>query len=602
MIKICNSNLEVEARIELDFRLFGNLAETNFDKNMFQVARGIFSTGRNVLAVKNGNTDNSDILFYLICEQDSLPLPQNGIWFYHTNFEGCNLIEERANLDMGILKGADIFIFQQLDEYSWSIAELIKTTYSDKEVYFCDKWVNLLDPTIYMDIGSIYHHDLMAGKCMYVVSDEKAEKLEVSGMAIGKCHILNLMKYLCWARKRSCYGNLNRDKTILLIDFEIFNNGMGDIVKVVNLFATIAWDRGWYPVANIHDGQYIDHEADNVWDYYFEPLSNISVEEAKESYCVISLRENNLELGHVPTTPLFTRRIGVFDSRIALKSSLIQKFESNLRGMSPTWGGKLLGVAARGSDCARGNITEEMINFVVATCKKALNEKYDAIFLATEEERYYRALTQAVPEERLLSVQQKRVDYDYKNKPYKQIAELLDIPIGERQAWGEKYLFITYCLSKCKDIYYTIETGAIWLAKRWKANRGEQFEYINQIGSRQELIIREMIKYTTFMQSHEKVFVWGVGYLANRMENFFQGYMDKLIFCDRKAENEEMGFLGKKVEPVKKIRESQESTMGVFIMAADYASEIEKELLSWNIDLKNIMKVNRIIAPELGGL
>lgn len=71
--------------------------------------------------------------------------------------------------------------------------------------------------------------------------------------------------------------------------------------------------------------------------------------------------------------------------------------------------------------------------------------------------------------EKLLSVDQKRVSYDYKNQEYIQIKDLLAIQDGK--AVGRNYLAVIHCLSICDSLLFNIECGAAQLAECWNNNK-----------------------------------------------------------------------------------------------------------------------------------
>ena len=82
--------------------------------------------------------------------------------------------------------------------------------------------------------------------------------------------------------------------------------GLAYIVRTVCIYSIMAYERGWIPVVNLTgDNMYIDSCNDNMWEQYFKPVSNISVEEALKSKNVICIRNNHLDCRAIWINPFF---------------------------------------------------------------------------------------------------------------------------------------------------------------------------------------------------------------------------------------------------------------------------------------------------------
>ncbi len=126
----------------------------------------------------------------------------------------------------------------------------------------------------------------------------------------------------------------------------------------------------------------------------------------------------------------------------------------------------MLAVVGRGSDytsslvdgIVRKPITpEEFLEEV----KRLVKEKnFDGIFLATEETRIFNLFKNSELGDRMVSVAQKRIDYEderFKDKLLSDIYAEMD-----RDGYKDTldYLLILYCLSKCDALVATTNCGA----------------------------------------------------------------------------------------------------------------------------------------------
>lgn len=589
MIKICRDTSEIRQGLEIDDVLFKDNAFILFCRDVFRQSREVWENCRTILPVKN---EYGEILFYLKEEPDYVDFGGTKRRFF-TNFDGCDLIQEKELLDTTLLRSVDAFVFYEVEEYTWSITEFLKKVYPEKTIIHLDNYAAMFwqdGVAFYPSISEVPEN---LGKCMYILSDGGWYDGKVPDFVTNIYNSINLMHSLCWARKVSSYGPLNEDKTILLIEFESSKNGMGDIIKTVTAYARMTEERGWYPVVNLTgDNQYLDSPEDNMWEYYFEPLSSITVKEAMCSKRVISLKENKMGMGFA-VTPYMRREISKKEPRIRLRQELVQKFAEKMPELLKHQ--KIMGMIARGSDLI--GYSEQTEEAMIMECDRVMREEaYDGIFLATEESRYWDAFKNFF-QDRLIGIQQKRINYDYAENKFMLVSDLLSIEEGERRAWGEKYLFITYCLSKCETLLYTAPAGTYYLAKKWRETEGKSFKAAYRVGGVNNRIA-ELRKYVHFMQAHTCIVVYGTGYIAEKLYPVLKRFGEKIVFCDKKAAGKEYCFHSMRVISPEALKKSYAGGMGILITAADYCEEIQADLEAAGMPRADIMKVSKVIAPE----
>lgn len=213
-----------------------------------------------------------------------------------------------------------------------------------------------------------------------------------------------------------------------------------------------------------------------MWEYFFEPASKITYENAMQSANVIRASNNYIQLNDTGGNVYFNEcSQEIYSSILSIDNWLfsgIVKLTPTavnlLEGMIPKTfkdNNKILGVICRGTDYsteANKNIGRIHFNasveYMLCVTEKMLKKyNYQYIFLATEDSTYLKLFKDKFGD-KLLYLEQKRVTYDYKNNPYKPVSELLDIKNGKQ--FATQYLAVLYTLSRCDSLISSIYCGA----------------------------------------------------------------------------------------------------------------------------------------------
>lgn len=505
MIKICNDPTVCpkwsESYQGKTFRI---------SENLFQEARDYVYANRETDGVcfPVVNTRGKFMFWIQYSENLVLGIKRNDF----PDYEKC--VSDRERLDFSFLNQYRTFVFPEAEEYSVAIAGLLQKFCPDKRCVFLDKrakyfikgktvrfmpfrgtagrYMELLTRWMQgknQDIGLV---NRMICLLLYRFIKSLDKKHYVCIAATDKeffwpvgsiCNSAKLMYSVLWCRNRKSFGDKNEDKTIVLLDYPCFNEGLVSIVRWTYTHVRWILEKGYTPVVDLHayPNQYLNSEKENMWEYFFEPVSEISVGEAYESRHVISASDNTILLGESKINP-YQEKWGrrnldseAFCKLIRMNSETRQYVESRMPKELP---GNVLGVVMRGTDFrkeAAEKINKEWRKDIVdaetflQACIHYKNKlEYEYIFLATEDAEYFEMFRQAFGD-RLLSVDQKRVSYDYKNQEYVQIKDLLAIQDGK--AAGRNYLAVIHCLSVCDSLLFNIECGAAQLAECWNNNK-----------------------------------------------------------------------------------------------------------------------------------
>lgn len=570
-----------------------------FSNCLFNEARELFQIKEYLCAIKVVSTEEK-FLFYLVNDEDYLSISPERRYAVDVNYGGCNLIEEIDNLDLKIIEKTDYYIFYEIDEYTFAIANLILYKYPNRDIYFMDKnahlfFENACNVKIVPDINEIV--EKTSKRCLFVSNvDRRYDVNPFNDNVVNIFSSIVIMANICWARKRKSYGNNNKDKTILIIDYSksLYLGGMGGINAIISdvlFYANKAKENGWIPIVELKNSQYMSDEVSDSWTCYFEQLSSMTCSEARKSFNVIEGSENGFTW--TPSRILLSPMIDEY--KVQFSDFMKEYFCDNIpHQFSPQ--NKILGVIARGSDLKKATSSKFLIeDFIESVLHKS--SEYDYIFLATEDDDYLRKF-QDVIGEKLFYINQKRISYDFDNKDYKLIASLLDIKNEDRTEFGRKYLLITYLLSKCNSLYTTINCGARQLALRWKEDEYDNDEiYYNKYRDvlKEKFYKKALVQknISEIVNNNEKTIIYGIGKDARNYVYVQEENRKKIIFCDKRAKTEEILFKGIEVISPDKLCDYKDTP--IIVSSTLYGKEIEIELLQLGFNKKNIILIEELI-------
>lgn len=445
--------------------------------------------------------------------------------------EACNPRIE--DLDFTFLQRFDGFIFAEFDEYTFLIAELVHRYIPSARLFFVgedDLWKCFFTTE---EVSVLYDlKDYQVTGCKHVCFIDSNENLQPKYQPGTKClryNSVNVVMSVFWASKVEYMGEENPQEKILLLDYRTGKAGLMDIIKFTYDYVHIAEERGWTPVIKLDamPNQYLLRDGDNMWEYFFRPVSRISVEKAIHSAHVIRASSNYMMLNQ------WDENLYQNETQLQLDKALRQSNIGDFRGIirlnfetereifhrMPVefrCDDNILGVMCRGTDYSekarkkRGvkvwNATPEMMLEATRYYVKKYRIRY--VFLATEEENVYLKFQQAFPE-KLIAIEQKRVRYDAEKNPDASVADLLALKDGRE--FGRTYLAVLYALGKCRYLIASMYCGATMGAFAFTERGFDRYELIND----QSLLRLQMEEAEQdaghpiiFMQMHQSVKGW----------------------------------------------------------------------------------------------
>jgi len=432
---------------------------------------------------------------------------------------------DKESLDFSLLDQYRFFVFTEAEEYSVAIAKLLQRFCPDKRCVFLDKRGKyfIKEKSVWFlpfcGVAGRYMEQLkrwMQGKnqdigffnrviclLLYRMMKYLERKSRVCIVATDKDYFWptdavrnspKLMYSLLWRTNIKSLGSQNKDKTIVLLDYPCYNEGLVSIVKWT--YAHIKWfsEKGYTPVMDLHTlpNQYLNADNENMWEYFFEAVSGIPVKEAYKSANVISAVDNGIILGegkvnpyqekwinHPINTEEFNKIIRVnAETEAYMNAEIPQEIQQ---------GKRVLGVVMRGTGF-RKEVAKEWnkewredvvdADTFLQACNYYKDElKCEYIFLATEDTEYFNMAREALGDT-MLFIDQKRTTYDWINGKYIPFNQAVGLKDGKLA--GRNYLSIIKSLAECSALLFNVNCGAVSMARYWNADR---YEVVRRIES-----------------------------------------------------------------------------------------------------------------------
>ena len=306
------------------------------------------------------------------------------------------------------------------------------------------------------------------------------------------------------------YGDLNSDKIFYVIQrtpgFGLFSN-----LSFVLNHIKIAKDFGFIPIVDmenfpsIYNEKYQILRTMNSWEYYFDQLSNFTLEEVYKSRNVI-ITENTFysrnENFFSNITDL-SALVKILQNEIklkAIKKKLLDYLKKKIINNKKTLGVHFRGTTYKTAGVVYAATINQMINKINEILK---DDRYDQIFLVTEDLKNFNALTSYFGD---------RIVYLNSSLRGKSDLEVWDNYSRKRHRYklGRNILLETFLLSYCEG-YLDIDTNPREVAHALNLNINQK-RYTIDNGHNKSWPIFNHIKYS-----------W---YIKNLLPEKFGGFLD----------------------------------------------------------------------------
>ena len=488
----------------------------------------------------------------------------------------ADLFSQSSRIDETILDRFDTFLFDGMDEYLYRICAYIKRKHPEKQVVFLRE-----EDGIFFEDVKTYKNDAEYGRKATIRSGHKQGNKRTSFSSI------EFMAALLWAANETMCGEELPDRTVLLIEFDPGESGLGDIVKTAVGYTGLASDRGWIPVISLTaPSQYTREPGDNIWEYFFEQPGNMRPEDALRCRHVIRGSDNAFCLGIRSANPLFSMSVPR-----GFRLKLTRYAEERVSGYIPAHfsGAECTAVLYRGSDMAfvhqYERETDSMFSFIDRIRKE--EEPEGQVFLATEDAEVFQAFREHYQDD-LVFVEQIRIKADDVMRG-RMVSEVFMEEYSDMREFGCRYLAVIRCLGRCRRLIYNVDCGALYLVRAFGGldsgaepvcvsdkNVPENDENVMFVGNTEQ-IVSCGTGLAEYLQEHPVSVLYGLGSNAQILYPFFEKFEKTLVFCDRRAKEPGFRFKGNPVIPPEKLAQLAPGT-DVIILATAEAGLIRAEL------------------------
>lgn len=299
--------------------------------------------------------------------------------------------------------------------------------------------------------------------------------------------------YYCLARrnilqKKKSYGSINKDKIIYVIkpDYQDGVEGLLSLIQKQVIYIDYAKRKGYIPFVDWknYKTQYYDGK-NNVWNYFFQPVSNLKEEDVYRSKNVYL---SGWTFKDINPTGVLEADI-FYDSKIEdqsyklLMNNLIfcdevkERVDKEARSLDIQ---NCIGVYVRGTDYIKlrpsGEYIQPDLNLVEKQISKFIDKYHAPVFLVTEDGNIYDVLLKEFGDDI------KVVSYDsfIRNYDGKDVLSKSNVLNDDKKQRGQDYLVKMILLSKCRYLISSITQGSKF---SYALNGGKyEDEYIFNLG------------------------------------------------------------------------------------------------------------------------
>ncbi len=280
------------------------------------------------------------------------------------------------------------------------------------------------------------------------------------------------------------HGESHRDKKLYYITYGVFNGETCGFFGMFNTMLRQLYFADFYnltPVVEWRKTIYSDNEFDNVFEYYFKPVSDISCKDIWNSanvcyamFADTTLVERNIESNQLWSDECISELARMYREYIELNDVVATRTKNDIRELIRD--NKILGVHARGTDAKielYGHPNAIDVNEYISETKEAmLSNKYEKIFLATEDSYIFDAF--------LNEFGDRLIYFDDCIRSEKSAIDLSNENKDGHYQMGYEVLRDAYTLAECNGMIAGIYNVPIF-ARIVKEARQEKWDYLKII-------------------------------------------------------------------------------------------------------------------------
>lgn len=394
-------------------------------------------------------------------------------WEYSASDEG---------LDYSYVDRYQLVIFEELEEYSYHTAMMIRAHNPEVIIAFTDQRASVLleesERMFFADSEEELFEKHPECKELRALRGKKEIRWDVQGVFRNIVSSLEIMTSMYWLKREFYYGPKNPDTTFYLIKQPVKDNGLTALLaNVIGVKQMLRLKRpDFIPVVDMgianDPNQFAGTSGEDVWTMFFKQISPVTLEEVYDSQHVILDQNSNVNLNPYLTEFVFTNQRAElkYGDDLQYRDEIVRHTKDVLDRMFPAEKKRILAVVVRGTDYNAPKVQ----NFVPrgispeATLEKAIGyvreKKFDHIYLATEDKAIFELFLGSELKEKILYVPQERIDYDKEENKDLLLLEIFGRNSSDPYTRTLQYIAVLEGLVRCDALLANVTCGAVTYA------------------------------------------------------------------------------------------------------------------------------------------
>ena len=465
------------------------------DEDVFITARDFYHRNKDIRHHKVVVYDEDDNIAYCLGFQKNKPVnwedaENNAMVQMHlSNYWEYSLDDEK--LDWSYVDRFQLFIYGELDEYAYHTARMIAKHNPSVTIAFTDPTAALFFTEDERLLIADSEEELFEGhpelKNLRTLRVHSEIRWDVQDVFTNNVSSYLLMTSLYWVKREFYYGPLNPDKTFYLIKQPVKENGLtaliANVVGTKQMIRAIRPD--FIPVVDLgvanDPNQFAGTSGEDVWSMFFDQISDYDLKEVYNSQHVILDQNSNLNLNPYMTEFVFSNKRAElnYGDDFGYNEAVRTHVEETLAKVFPADAKRVLAVIVRGTDYNAQSVSKYVPHGLTAeaTLAKAIDYvregNFDHVYLCTEDQAYLDLFRKSELADKLIYVDQTRIDYQQEENQEKLLIEIFGREQSNPYTRTLDYIAVLEGLTRCQALLANVTCGAVTYA----LGRGTNYEF-----------------------------------------------------------------------------------------------------------------------------
>ena len=398
---------------------------------------------------------------------------------------------EDEDLDWSYVDRFQLFVYSELDEYAYHTARMIAKHNPSVTIAFTDPTAALFFTEDEHLLVADSEEELFAAhpelKDLRTLRVHSEIRWNVQDVFTNDVSSYLVMTSLYWIKREFYYGPLNPDKVFYLIKQPVKENGLtaliANVVGTKQMIRAIRPD--FIPVVDLgvanDPNQFAGTSGEDVWAMFFDQISDYDLKEVYNSQHVILDQNSNLNLNPYMTEFVFSNKRAElqYGDDFRYNEAVRAHVEKTLAKVFPTDAKRVLGVIVRGTDYNAERVSKFVPHGITAeaTLAKAIDYvregNFDYVYLCTEDQAYLDLFLASELADKLIYVDQNRVDYQQEDNQEKLLIEIFGREQSNPYTRTLDYIAVLEGLTRCQALLANVACGAVTYAM----GRGTKYEF-----------------------------------------------------------------------------------------------------------------------------